>query len=455
MIQENHKSVYIESLGCVRNSVDSEVMAGHLEAAGHTIVEDPASASVIIVNTCGFISAASEEAVDVILSMAEYKKEKLDRLIVTGCLVQRYKDDNLLDSMPEVDAFLGIGAVNSIVNAVEDKSADVLAIFPDPGSKKQVQGFSPLPRKFSSLTPGYIKVSEGCNQKCTYCIIPKLRGHQRSRPVNEILDEVAEYVNRGSKEIALVAESTTDYGLDLEENIGLENVLSNIAQTVRGKSAQLAIEPPWIRLLYTYPSTLSEKIIDIVIDSPEICSYFDVPVQHASSGILKRMGRGYVKEDLYDLFKYIRVKDPLAALRTTIITGFPGETEEDFNNLLQFIEHVQFDHLGVFAYSDSDDLKSHMLDNHVPEDIAAKRHDIIMEKQAQISYNINQKHIGSTYSVLVEEKSDTGVYLGRSRFQAPEVDGLTFIYGFNLESGSYVDVKITEAYEYDIAGEIA
>ncbi|MCK5311225.1 MAG: radical SAM protein, partial [Desulfobacteraceae bacterium] len=214
-------------------------------------------------------------------------------------------------------------------------------------------------------------------------------------------------------------------------------------------------EPPWIRLLYTYPSTLSKSIISTVISLPEICSYFDVPVQHASSKILKRMGRDYSKDDLYDLFSYIREQDPKAALRTTIITGFPGETKEDFNDLLEFIEHVKFDHLGVFTYSDSDDLKSHALDNHVPHDIAVQRHDIIMEKQAQISYNINQKHIDKTYKVLVEEKSDDGIYLGRTRFQAPEVDGLTFIYGFDLEIGTFVDVKITEAYEYDIAGEIA
>ena len=455
MSQENHKIVYIESLGCVRNSVDSDVMAGHLEVAGHSIVDDPSQASVIIVNTCGFISAASEEAVDVILSMAELKKEKLERLIVTGCLVERYKNDNLLSSMPEVDAFLGTAAVNKIVNAVEDKSSEILAIFPDPGKQKQVLGFSPLPRKFTSVTPAYIKISEGCKRKCTYCIIPKLRGPQRSRPVDEILAEVAEFTAKGSKEIALVAESTTDYGTDLKDAASLENVLDKITKKVRGKVEPLILESPWIRLLYTYPSTLSKSIINAVISLPEICSYFDVPVQHASSKILKRMGRNYSKDDLYDLFSYIRKQDPLAALRTTIITGFPGETKEDFNDLLEFIEYVKFDHLGVFTYSDSNDLKSHALDNHVPHDIAIQRHDIIMEKQAQISYNINQKHINQTYKVLIEEKSDTGVYLGRTRFQAPEVDGLTFIYGFDLEIGTFVDVKITEAYEYDIAGEIA
>ncbi|MCK5543147.1 MAG: 30S ribosomal protein S12 methylthiotransferase RimO [Desulfobacterales bacterium] len=450
----SHREIYIESLGCVRNNVDSEVMAGQLELAGHKIVDDPYLASVVIVNTCGFISAASEEAVDIILSMAQLKKiGQLKRLIVTGCLVERYKNDNLLSSMPEVDAFLGTAAVSQIVNAVEDKSKEILTFFPDPDKQKQVNEFSPLPRKFTSITPAYIKVSEGCKRKCTYCIIPKLRGPQRSRPVNDILFEVEKFVAKGSKEIILVAESTTDYGQDLKEDISLENVLGEIVKNLRSSDRQIT-ESPWIRLLYTYPSTLSKNIINIVINTPEICSYFDVPVQHASSRILKRMGRDYSKDDLYNLFRSIRTKNPEAALRTTIITGFPGETKEDFNDLLEFIELIKFDHLGVFTYSDSDDLKSHNFDNHVPDDIAMKRHDIIMEKQAQISYNINLKHIGKTYQALVEEKSDTGVYLGRTRFQAPEVDGLTFIYGFNLEIGTLVDVKITEAFEYDIAGEV-
>ncbi|MCD4744263.1 MAG: 30S ribosomal protein S12 methylthiotransferase RimO [Desulfobacteraceae bacterium] len=446
--------IYIESLGCVRNSVDSEVMAGHLEKADHAIVDDPSLADVIVVNTCGFISAASEEAVDVILAMAQLKKTgKLKRLIVTGCLAERYKNDNLDSIMPEVDAFLGTGAVNRIVNAVEDRSLEILALFPDPGGKKQIQGF-PLPRKFKSITPAYIKISEGCKRKCTYCIIPKLRGTQRSRPVDEILTEVEEFIVKGSKEIALVAENTTDYGLDLKESANLENVLDKVAEKVKQLSEASILSSPWVRLLYTYPSTLSKEIIDTIIKSPDICSYFDVPVQHASSKILKRMGRGYLKDDLYELFRLIRIQDPNAALRTTIITGFPGESEEDFNDLLRFVEDIKFDHLGVFTYSDSDDLKSHAFDNHVPQDIADKRHDIIMEKQAQISYNINLKHIGKIFKVLVEEKFDKGVYLGRTWFQAPEVDGLTFIYGFDLEIGAFVDVKITESYEYDIAGEV-
>ncbi len=446
--------IYIESLGCVRNNVDSEVMAGYLELAGHTIVDDPAGALIIIINTCGFISTASREAVDVILSMAELKKRgRLKRLIVTGCLVERYKNDDLLPSLPEVDAFLGTGAVNRIVHAVEDRSGGTLALLPDPADRKQEDEFAPLPRKFASLTPAYLKVSEGCRRKCTYCIIPKLRGPQRSKPVRTVLAETGQLLAKGSREIVLVAESTTDYGLDLDEKVSFADLIGNVAKQIGnfGKSPE---KSSWLRLLYTYPSTLNKDIINTVLNIPVICPYFDVPVQHASSKILRRMGRDYSKDDLLKLFGFIKEKDPDAALRTTVITGFPGETEDDFNELLDFIRHVKFNHLGVFTYSDSQDLKSHNFDNHVPKDVARKRHDIIMETQAGISLGINLKYIGRTCRVLVEGESDHGIYLGRTMFQAPEVDGLTFIYGFDLEIGTFVDVKITEAYEYDIAGEV-
>ncbi len=454
--QTDHEQIYIESLGCVRNNIDSEVMAGHIEQAGHKIVTDPSNASVIIVNTCGFISAASEEAVDIILAMAAYKETGLKRLVVTGCLVERYKNDDLMSSMPEVDAFLGIGAINHIVDAIEDRNLKPFTLFPAPEDKKEV---FPGARKFSLVTPGYIKVSEGCNRKCTYCIIPKLRGYQRSRSVDDILCETQELIEKGSKEIVLVAESTSDYGRDNRDSsiissISFADVLKRISGKLKAGTGILDQTLPWIRVLYTYPSSLTENIIDTMIDLPEVCSYFDVPIQHACSRILKRMGRNYSKDDLYKLFSYIREKDPEAALRTTIITGFPGETEEDFNELLEFIEFIKFDQLGVFTYSDSYDLKSHCLDNHVPVDIAEKRHDIIMERQAQISYSINRKHMGKIYKVIVEEKSDNEVFLGRTKFQAPEVDGLTYLYGLNLEIGSFVDVKITETYEYDIAGEV-
>ena len=436
--------VFLETLGCARNQIDSEVMAGRLEASGHRMTDEPSHAEAIVVNTCGFIADALQEAVDTIIELAEYKSRgEAKRLIVTGCLAQRYKDDDLETSLPEVDLFLGTGACDEIARAVEGKDMQTGLFFPDP-CKRNFQGF-PLARKFSPQTPVYIKVSEGCSRKCTYCIIPKLRGVQRSRPADDIVSEVKQADRLGAKEIILAAENTTDYGRDLDggNRVDLAPVLEQVSGIVKNSR---------IRLLYTHPASLTESIIDAVASSPQICNYFDVPVQHAASGVLKRMGRPYTNEDLYALFALIRKKCPQASLRTTLITGFPGESEADFQTLLQFVRDIRFDHLGVFPYSDAEDLRSHQMDGHVPEKTAQERHDALMSEQAAISLDINKSHVGKTYRVLVEENPDEGIFLGRTEFQAPEVDGLTFIYETGLAIGTYVDVKITEAYEYDIAG---
>ncbi len=442
---------YIESLGCARNGIDSDVMAGRLEASGHRFTEDPALAEVIVVNTCGFIEPACDESVDTILEMAGYKTHgRAKRLIVTGCLAERYKDGDLVGSLPEVDAFAGTGAGDRIVGIVEsdagEPAGEPVALFPDP-AKRAFQGH-PLPRRSFRNAPGTacLKVSEGCSRKCTYCIIPKLRGRQRSRPLADIAQEAETLAAAGARELILTAENTTDYGADLDDSTGLSHVL----QAVSARAPDV-----WIRLLYAHPASFSDAVIHTISETPSICPYFDIPVQHAAPGILKRMGRPGSTDDLYALFDRIRRKDPSAALRTTILTGFPGETDADFNALMTFIETVKFDHLGVFVYSDAADLKSHTFDNHVPADLAQERHDRIMEKQARISYDINRKHVGKQYRVLVEEMPEEGLYLGRTRFQAPEVDGVTFIYAAALEIGSFVDVKITEAYEYDIAGNAA
>jgi ribosomal protein S12 methylthiotransferase len=439
--------IFLETLGCSRNQVDSEIMLGKLVAQGHSITNDPGLAQVIIVNTCGFISTASDEAVDVLLEMAEFKKQGIcERLIATGCLAQRYKDDkNLVSNLPEVDAFLGTAAVDQIVAAVESKNITPLTLFPDP-NKRSFQ--NPLEqRKLISDFYAYIKVSEGCNRHCTYCIIPQLRGTQRSRPKDDICKEAENLVEKGVKEILLTAENTTDYGQDFQDGTKFEHVLSDLAGSLEKQNA-------WIRFLYTHPGTLTENIIKTVARHKNICSYYDVPIQHAASGILKKMGRPYTREDLYVLFNTIRKIDPEAALRTTLIVGFPGETQEDFDQLMTFIKDIQFDQLGVFIYSDSDDLKAHHLKNHVPSKIAEKRHDMLMAAQAKISKSVNEKILGKTLEVLVEENPEQGVYLGRTKFQAPEVDGVTFIYANGLEIGTFVKVRITDAFEYDISGEI-
>jgi len=468
--------VFLETLGCSRNQVDSEIMLGKLMAAGHQRTDDPALAEVIIVNTCGFISTASDEAVEVILEMAGFKENgACQRLIATGCLAQRYKDDaGLLASLPEVDAFLGTAACEQIVDVVEGTQSP-LTLFPDPN----LRGFQDLTvdRELISTGFAYIKVSEGCNRHCTYCIIPQLRGTQRSRPVADICTEAAAFVAKGIKEIILTAENTTDYGQDLVAGsigqgsvgidsdcidpnciesdcigcgrTGLDTVLSSLSKTLAAQD-----ETVWIRFLYTHPKTLGADIIKVIQSHDNICAYYDVPIQHAATSMLKRMGRPYTQEELIALFKLIRKLDPGASLRTTLIVGFPGETEEEFQILKEFIETVQFDHLGVFTYSDSDDLKSHGFKDHVPKYIAEQRHDIIMAAQAKISEQVNKRHVGKIYPVLVEENPEQGVYIGRTQFQAPEVDGMTFIYSKGLEIGSIVPVRITDAYEYDIAGEM-
>jgi len=453
--------IYLESLGCCRNQVDSEVMLGRLAAAGHAIVEDPSRAEVIIVNTCGFISAASAEAVDTILAMAEYKKEgSCRRLVVTGCLPERFKHDELLLELPEVDAFLGTGACDCIVEAVETGPGKTMAMFPDPCAR-QMQGH-PLPRRLTLEYLAHVKISEGCDRLCTYCIIPRLRGIQRSRSVEAIVEESEAMVNRGVQEIILVGENTSDYGVDLNSAAGseidkAENPGVDLALLISTLSDRIALLAPqaWIRLLYTHPSSLSRDMVKTIAGLDNVCTYFDVPIQHASTRILRRMGRNYNREDLCDLFAFIRRTSPEAALRTTIITGFPGETDGDFETLLSFVKEIRFDQLGVFAYSDSDDLKSHNLKDHVDEEKAELRRDIIMAAQAEISRQINGKYLGKILTVLVEENPGDGIYLGRTSFQAPEVDGITFVYGSGIEIGTFVKVKITEAHEYDLAGELA
>lgn len=439
--------VFLETLGCSRNQVDSEIMLGKLVAKGHGLTDDPSCAQVIIVNTCGFIASASDEAVDVLLEMAKFKETgRCERLIATGCLAQRYKDDaELVSLLPEVDAFLGTAACDQIVAAVENKENKTLTLFPDPNKR----GFQDLSETRERITGhyAYIKVSEGCNRKCTYCIIPQLRGTQRSRPTEDICKEAGALVSQGVKEIILTAENTTDYGQDFSDDTGFGQVLADLAGT-------LGQTQTWIRFLYTHPKTLTASMVETVKQHKHICSYYDVPIQHASSAVLKKMGRPYTIEDLYALFNTIRKIDPDAAVRTTLIVGFPGETEQDFERLMTFITDIRFDHLGVFIYSDSEDLKSHRFTDHVPREIAEQRHDTIMAAQAKISKTVNEHHVGKVLDVLVEENPEPGVYIGRTMFQAPEVDGMTFVYADNLEIGTIVKVKITDAFEYDIAGEM-
>jgi ribosomal protein S12 methylthiotransferase len=442
--------LHLVSLGCARNQVDSEIMLGLLEKAGWTIIDNPSEAEVIVVNTCSFIEAAAQESIDTILELATLKEEgACRRLIVAGCLPERYRE-KVFNELPEVDFFLGTGAYHRIVDVVEENIVPTICLLPPPEERPME---SPdVPRIPTSFYTAYVKVAEGCSRKCTYCIIPKLRGPRRSRPRGEIIIEAGRLIRSGAKELNLVAQDTTSWGYDLnppEHPAELLISLSNLGDNT------------WIRLLYGHPDRFDDRLIHAMGKNKGICPYFDIPVQHVSSEILKKMGRNYNRNDLLVLFQKIRNMVPDAVLRTTFIVGFPGETQKHIEELLDFIKEVRFDHLGVFTYSDEDDLPSHNLSGHISKKTAMKRFERIMSVQAGISEKNNEKYIGCELDVLVEEAPEDGVFVGRTWFQAPDVDGITYIRTFDkqfsksldADIGSVVRIKITDTMEYDLIGE--
>ena len=445
--------LYLESLGCARNQVDSEIMIGRLKRAGWDLIDDPEAAETIVVNTCSFIESAVEESIDTILELAELKREgSCKRLVVAGCLPERYREE-ILGSLPEVDVFLGTGAFNQIVSAVQDPKFTNQCLLPDPDMT--VPQKNDFPRDLLQSHSAYLKIAEGCSKSCTYCIIPKLRGRQKSRPLEDIVAEARRLISQGVKELVLVAQDTTAYGRDLPRRANLSRLMADLAGLVAETPKD--VSAPWLRVLYGHPESIEDAFIKTVAANSSICSYFDIPIQHASTSVLKRMGRQYSRDDLLRLFDRIRKLVPDAVLRTTLIVGFPGETDKDFETLLDFAEDVRFDHLGVFIYSDSDDLPSHRLAEHVPQSVATDRYHQLMSAQADISALNNQKYIGKVVKVLVEESLDNNLYSGRTIFQAPEVDGVSYINTgqspFELKIGSITDMRVTDAMEYDLMGE--
>jgi ribosomal protein S12 methylthiotransferase len=434
--------LHLVSLGCAKNLVDSEVMLARLVNAGWTSTREPEEAEIIIVNTCSFIESAINESIDTILSLATYKHNGFcRRLIVTGCLPERFREE-IIAAIPEVDFFLGTGAFDKIVEAVDGSLNAVSCFLPDPnltGVQQQV------PRIHSSSHMAYLKIAEGCSRHCTYCIIPKLRGRQKSRPLEDIIAEARCLISSGVKELVLVAQDTTSYGMDLCPPVPLSRLIENLSEIS---------ERIWIRLLYGHPESIEDSVIKTISNHPNICSYFDIPIQHSSDGVLKKMGRKYTSANLRRLFDKIRSSVSDAALRTTAIVGFPGETDKDFEELLTFVKDICFDHLGVFIYSDFKDLSSHTLSDHIPEPVSKDRHDTLMSCQSKISLNNNQKHIGRIYDVLVENTTKENLFNGRTFFQAPDVDGITYIHSGQLEIGSFVEVRVADALEYDLTGEI-
>ena len=433
------------SLGCDKNLVDSEVMLGLLRDRHHDITNDEAEAEVIVVNTCSFIHDAREESIQTILEMAELKKSGQCRLlIVTGCLAEKYKDE-ILEELPEVDAVVGTTAYDRICDVI-DRSLE----------GERVQSFEsidrlPLVNTRRVLTTGgyssYLKIGEGCDKHCTYCIIPKLRGNYRSVPLENVLKDARQLAESGVTEINIVAQETTTWGKDIYGVKRLPMLLKELCK-VEGIR--------WIRLLYCYPEEITDELIQVIKEEPKICHYLDMPIQHSSDAILKRMGRRTSRQELEDIIGKLRREIPDIALRTTLITGFPGETEEDHENLKSFVETMRFDRLGVFTYSPEEGTPAERMPDQVPEEVKEERRDELMLLQQQVSAEKTEQMVGRTLDVLVEGRiPEEGIYVGRTYRDAPEVDGYIFI---NAEeeiiSGDFVTVKVTGADEYDLTGDV-
>ena len=433
--------VLLISLGCDKNLVDSEVMLGLLNKAGHQLTNDETEADVVVVNTCAFISDAKEESINTIIEMGELKKTgKLKKLIVAGCLSQRYKDE-IMKELPEIDVIIGATNYDKIVEAIgtdEESIVDDINYTPRPIAERIVT---------TNASMAYFKIAEGCNKLCTYCIIPHIRGRYRSMPMDSLIASAEKLASDGIKELVLVAQETTLYGVDLYGEKKLPELLTKLSE-IEG------IE--WIRLLYCYPEEITDELIEVMATNPKICHYVDIPIQHSENAILKRMGRRTSREDIVELVGRLRTAMPDIAIRTTLISGFPGETQELHDGLVDFVDECEFDRIGVFTYSPEEGTPAAEYEDQVDGELATKWRDEIMELQQEISYEKNQQMIGSTQKVLIEGYLvDDDVYVGRTYRDAPGVDGIVFVSApYELISGSFVDVKITEANEYDLTGVI-
>ena len=432
------------SLGCDKNLVDTEYMLGMLQADGIEITNDEAEADIIIVNSCCFINDAKEESINTILEMAEYKKTgSLKALIVTGCLAQRYQEE-IKTEIPEVDAILGTNSYDDIVNAVHEALEG--HFYKNCGT---LEGLPTLKNKRSVTTGGhfaYLKIAEGCNKHCTYCIIPSIRGKYRSVPMEDLVAQAKELVENGAKEIILVAQETTLYGVDLYGNKSLHKLLDEL-----NKIPGLF----WIRIMYCYPEEIYEELIDSMIRNEKVCHYLDMPIQHSNDTMLRRMGRKTSHDDLVNIITHLRERIPDITLRTTLICGFPGETEEMHEELMQFINDMEFDRLGAFAYSSEEGTPAAEFPDQVEEEKKQSWRDEVMELQEEVIFDKNDEMMDRELYVFVEGQVDGGAYVGRTYRDAPDVDGYLFINTDEiLMTGDIVKVKVIGAYEYDLIGEI-
>lgn len=436
------------SLGCDKNLIDSEIMLGLIDEDGYTITYDDSEADIIIINSCGFIMDANQEAIDKVLEMADYKKEgHCKALIVTGCMAQRYKDE-IFEALPEVDAVVGTGDFESIGDVIKrllegEKQVKLVTdkehlLNPDNSYKRIITttgGFS------------YLKIAEGCDNHCTYCTIPSLRGHYRSRTIDSLVKEAEILASKGVRELILIAQDTSLYGSDIYGKKSLPELLRKLSQIEDIK---------WLRILYCYPENITDELIDEMASNPKVLHYLDMPIQHSEDRILKLMGRRSTNAGLKNIIGKMREKMPDMCIRTTLITGFPSETQEEFKAQCDFIKEVKFDRLGIFTYSPEDGTPAARMDNQIDEDVKAERKDYLLQVQKGVSANICQQYVGKILEVIVEGKieGDDNVYCGRSYRDCYEIDGFVFFKSKDeLLAGDFYKIKITEAGDYDLIGE--
>lgn len=435
--------ILFTSLGCDKNLVDTEVMLGELAEEGYLFTDEEAEADIVIINTCCFIRDAKEESIETILSMAELKKTgQIRALLVTGCLAQRYREE-IQKEIPEVDAVLGITDIHSIVRAVRETLAG--------GAKNHIGESAPAPVSGTMriVTTGghyaYLKIAEGCDKHCTYCIIPKIRGNYHSVPMEDLLEEAAYLASQGVRELILVAQETTVYGVDLYGEKRLPELLRGLCR-IEGLR--------WIRLLYCYPEEITKELVEVMRQERKVCHYLDIPIQHASDAVLKRMGRRTSAADLRKVIAMLRAEIPDICLRTTLISGFPGETEEDFIRLYQFVNEMEFDRLGVFTYSLEEDTPAALMPDQIGEEVREGRRNELMELQQEIAFEKAAEKKGQVLEAVVEGYlPEERIYVARTYMDAPNVDGYLFFEAEReIESGSFVEVEVTDSSDYDLVG---
>lgn len=449
-MKTNEIKIAFVSLGCDKNLIDSEIMLGLIDEEGYKIVPDEYDADIVIINSCGFILDANEEAIDNILRVADYKTDgKLKGIIVTGCMAQRYKDE-IFKSLPEVDAVVGTGDfenIGKVIKELVEGNKNIRLITDNNHILNETNSFKRIISTVGGFS--YLKIAEGCDNYCTYCTIPSLRGKYRSRPIEGLIKEAEILAQKGIKELILIAQDTSLYGTDLYGENKLPLLLKKLSEIE---------EIEWIRLLYCYPEHITDELIDEMAKNPKVCKYIDMPIQHANNDILKKMGRRSSQEKLTTIIKKLRNKMPDICIRTTLIVGFPSETEKEFNDLAEFVQNSKFDRLGIFTYSKEEGTPAYNMPNQVPEEIKEERKDYIMELQKSISAAKCESFIDKTLKVIVEGKieDEDNVYCGRSYRDCYEIDGFVFFESNDdLIAGDFVDIKITSASDYDLIGVIA